>query len=165
MSVLRIADADALPPHLRELNRERLQGAAPTRPPGPPTEPPPAPEPAGLRPAPAAPTGRGRPPQPASGRMNRTEARYAEHLEARRLAGEIAWYGFEAWRFRLAGRTFYTPDFLVMLADGEIEAHEVKGFWEDDARVKIKVAAELHPIAFVAVMRDGDGWRFERFGR
>jgi hypothetical protein len=30
-----------------------------------------------------------------------------------------------------------------MLADGQLQAHEVKGHWEDDARVKIKVAASL----------------------
>ncbi|QBR00487.1 hypothetical protein [Paraburkholderia pallida] len=52
-----------------------------------------------------------------AGAMNQTEERYAQHLEQRKQAGEIAWVGFEAWKFRLADSTFYTPDFAVMLAD------------------------------------------------
>ena len=101
------------------------------------------------------------------GSMNKTEAAYAAHLELRRSAGEVAWYGFEAMKFKLAEKTFYTPDFIVMLADGTLEAHEVKGFWEDDARVKIKVAADKFPLRFVALKalpkRDGGGWKEEEF--
>ena len=59
---------------------------------------------------------------------------------------------------------FYTPDFLVILADGRIELHEVKGHWEDDARVKIKVAAAQKPwFTFVAVKWVKGGWEYERF--
>lgn len=99
------------------------------------------------------------------GTMNKTEARYASVLEARKLAGEVIWYSFEAVTFRLAKRTSYTPDFLVMLADGTLECHECKGFWEDDARVKIKVAAEKFPFRFVAMRelpkKEGGGWASE----
>ncbi|WP_454826057.1 hypothetical protein [Paraburkholderia xenovorans] len=101
------------------------------------------------------------------GAMNQTEQRYARHLEDRKRAGEIVWYGFEAWKFRLADSTFYTPDFAVMLADGRIECHEVKGHWQDDARVKIKVAAYQHPVRFIAVTakskKAGGGWQVEEF--
>lgn len=101
------------------------------------------------------------------GTMNRLEADYWLHLQAQVRAGEIAAAQFEAEKLRLADRTFYEPDFRVVLNDGSIEMHEVKGFWEDDARVKIKVAAELHPYGFVAVTRakksEGGGWIFERF--
>jgi len=97
------------------------------------------------------------------GAMNKLEARYAETLRLRKIAGEIAWFAYEAWRFRLADRTYYNPDFIVLLADGTIEAHEVKGFWEDDARVKIKVAAEMHPVQFVAVKLVRGAWEYERF--
>ncbi|MFX6258524.1 DUF1064 domain-containing protein, partial [Acinetobacter baumannii] len=45
--------------------------------------------------------------------------------------------------------------------------HEVKGFWTDDARVKIKVAAEQYPLTFLAVKakakKDGGGWAIETF--
>lgn len=113
---------------------------------------------------PTKPYGRGTPKRP--GDMNKTEQAYADHLEARRLAGEILWWAYEPWKFRLADRTFLTPDFGVMLADGTLECHEVKGHWEDDARVKIKVAAVLHwPFRWVAAQRMKGGWRLERFNR
>jgi hypothetical protein len=100
------------------------------------------------------------------GEMNKTEARYAEHLE--RIKGTvISWYKFEAIKLRLADNTFYSPDFAVMLLDGAMEMHEVKGFWEDDARVKIKVAAALFPFRFLALkpraQKNGGGWDVEEF--
>jgi len=96
------------------------------------------------------------------GRMNKTEAAYAQHLGNRI---DLVWWAFEPVKFRLADRTWYTPDFLVMYGDGTIEVHEVKGFWRDDARVKIKVAAEMYPFRFVAASREGNGWAYERIGR
>lgn len=102
-----------------------------------------------------------------AGQMNKTEQAYAAGLEARRAAGEVAWWRFEGVKLRLGDSTFYTPDFAVMLADGRMEMHEVKGFWTDDARVKIKVAADMYPFQFVALRakskRDGGGWEEERF--
>ena len=101
------------------------------------------------------------------GQMNQTEAAYAQHLEGLKRGGFLEWYAFEAMKFRLADNTFYTPDFMVMLCGGELEAHEVKGFWQDDARVKIKVAASLFPIHFIAVKRapkrTGGMWTLEEF--
>ena len=102
-----------------------------------------------------------------SGQMNKTEAAYAAELQARKIAGEVAWYRFEGIKLRLADNTFYAPDFAVMLADGQMEVHEVKGFWQDDARVKIKVAADQYPFRFIAVKvrakKDGGGWSVESF--
>ena len=102
-----------------------------------------------------------------AGAMNKSEASYGSFLESLRMAGSILWYRFEGLKLRLADNTFYTPDFAVMGADGVIECHEVKGFWQDDARVKIKVAAEQYPFRFVAVTAkkksDGGGWTVEEF--
>ena len=96
--------------------------------------------------------------------MNHTEAAYGEHLHARQIAGEVAWFAFEAIKLRLAPATFYTPDFFVMLADGTLQVEEVKGHWEDDARVKIKVAASMFPFRFIAVQKaKGGGWTYEIF--
>lgn len=99
--------------------------------------------------------------------MNKTESRYALHLEQQLRAGDLLWFRFEGLKFRLAKKTFYTPDFAVMRSTRELECHEVKGFWEDDARVKIKVVAELYPLRFIAVRplseRDGAGWAIEEF--
>jgi hypothetical protein len=97
------------------------------------------------------------------GEMNKTEAAYNTHLAVMQFAGEILWYKFEGLKFRLADNTFYTPDFVVMKADGAIELHEIKGHWQDDARVKIKVAASLYPFHFIAVKKDGKGWQYEKF--
>lgn len=101
------------------------------------------------------------------GTMNKTEAGYGQHLELLKHAGEVLWYRFEGVKLRLADNTFYTPDFAVMAATGRMELHEVKGFWEDDARVKIKVAAEMYPFKFFAVKvktkKDGGGYAVEDF--
>lgn len=99
--------------------------------------------------------------------MNKTEEAYAERLEILRRGNVIADWAFQPEKLRLADRTFYTPDFRVINVDATIEFHEVKGFWEDDARVKIKVAAAQHPYRFVAVTvrskRNGGGWNVEEF--
>ena len=99
-----------------------------------------------------------------AGVMNKTEARYASHLEARKVAGEVLWFKFEGMKFRLADNTFYSPDFAVLLASGELEQHEVKGVWLDDARVKIKVAADMYPMRFLGITaKKGGGWNVEHF--
>lgn len=98
-----------------------------------------------------------------AGQMNKTEAAYCAHLEARKHAGEVLWFKFEGLKLRLADNTFYSPDFAVMLACGQLECHEVKGHWEDDARVKIKVAAAMYPMRFIGVKKDRSGWQFEVF--
>ncbi|TGV05787.1 DUF1064 domain-containing protein [Alcaligenaceae bacterium 429] len=101
------------------------------------------------------------------GQMNKTEAAYGQYLEALRVAGEVAWFKFEGVKLRLGDNTFYTPDFAVMRTDGVMELHEVKGFWQDDARVKIKVAADLYPFRFIAIKaktkKEGGGWALEEF--
>lgn len=102
-----------------------------------------------------------------AGQLNKTEQAYADRLRALELAGEILWHKFEGIKLRLADNTFYTPDFAVLAADGVMELHEVKGFWQDDARAKIKIAAAMFPFRFFAVKvkakREGGGWDVEEF--
>lgn len=102
-----------------------------------------------------------------TGQMNKTEADYDVVLDTRRQLGEIAWYKFEGIKLRLADNTFYTPDFAVMLISGQMQLHEVKGFWHDDAKAKIKIAADLYPFEFIAFRKrpkkDGGGWIEEHF--
>lgn len=99
--------------------------------------------------------------------MNKTEQAYATTLDNLKSKGVIAWFKFEGVKLRLADNTFYTPDFAVMRADGTMEMHEVKGFWTDDARVKIKVAADMYPFKFLAIKANskkaGGGWSVEEF--
>jgi hypothetical protein len=101
------------------------------------------------------------------GERNNTEKEYEQLLTARLHAGEIAWFKFEGIKLRLADNTFYTPDFAVMLSNGQMEMHEVKGRWLDDARAKIKIAAELFPFRFIAITKaakkNGGGWVIESF--
>lgn len=93
--------------------------------------------------------------------MNNLESAYAEILEAQKRCGIIIDYKFEALKFRLADKTYYTPDFLVITSLG-IEIHETKGFMRDDANVKIKVAAETFWWAkFVLVTREKKQWKFK----
>ena len=102
-----------------------------------------------------------------SGQLNKTEELYRQHLAAQQYAGRVKWFRFEGLKLRLADKTFYTPDFAVMNETGVMEMHEVKGFWQDDARAKIKIAADQYPFRFLAVKakakKDGGGWSYEVF--
>jgi hypothetical protein len=92
--------------------------------------------------------------------MNRTEREYADQLDVRIAIGEIACYWFEAWTFKLANDVRYTPDFAVLLSSGEIEIVEVKGpIVRDDARVKLRAAADRFPFRFVMMQK-----RAKKFG-
>jgi hypothetical protein len=102
------------------------------------------------------------------GEMNQTEQAYNDLLAFRQQAGEILWFKFEPFKLRLADhKTTYSPDFAVMGVDQVMECHEVKSFWTDDARVKIKVAAAQFPFRFMAFKKakkcDGGGWIKEDF--
>lgn len=102
--------------------------------------------------------------------MNKTEARRAQELESLRLGNIVKSWQFEAVTLVLADRCRYTPDFFVEYADGHLVFEEVKGFWRDDARVKIKVAARLYPMFSFRALRvrkasEGGGWQREEFSR
>jgi hypothetical protein len=95
--------------------------------------------------------------------MNGTERAYWAYLGLLLAEGSIRRASFEPEKLRLGSdhSCTYTPDFRIVRLDGIIEFHEVKGFWRDDARVKIKVAAEMHPYVFRAVQREGRAWKWE----
>jgi hypothetical protein len=66
---------------------------------------------------------------------------------------------------RLSGASRGIPP---QLARREIEIHETKGFWEEDARIKFKVAAATYPFRFIGVTRETSRiglkvWTFEEF--
>ncbi len=94
--------------------------------------------------------------------MNKTEQRYSIQLEMMKLSEQIIEWRFEALNFRLARKTFYMPDFMVIKPD-RFEFHEVKGeFWRDDARVKIKVAAAMYPwFKWIAAQFIRGEWKIE----
>jgi len=121
------------------------------------------------KPTPKLPKARARRRRHTPGKMNTYERQYAEQvLDPQKLAGEVLEYWFERFTFKLADDCRYTPDFVVMLADATLEIREVKGRWEDDALVKIKVASEMFSIfTFIAIQRltkkEGGGWKIRDF--
>jgi len=93
--------------------------------------------------------------RPVKGEMTQAEAAYAELLFARKHAGEIVRWYFQAMTFVLAEGCRFTPDFAVEFPDGTMELIDAKGGGPiaDDALVKIKCAAEKF---------DQFGWAIEQ---
>lgn len=86
------------------------------------------------------------------GKMNGLEKKYAAYLDIRKVTGEILDWRFEPLKLKLAPATFYNPDFLLLMPDRTVELHECKGWLEDDAAVKIKVAREMFAEIFTIVL-------------
>lgn len=112
----------------------------------------------------ALPKARGR--QRTPGTMNSLERNYSQQLELRKAAGEVLWWGYEVLTWKLAPDTRYTPDFLVLMANTQLECHETKGgFTREDSWIKLKLAASLFPVTFRLVkFSKAAGWTFEEVG-
>lgn len=97
---------------------------------------------------------------------NKTEVAFGLWLFGEQQRGDILWYAFEPFKLQLGKGAWYTPDFAAMNRDRSIEFFEVKGFWREAARVRIKVAASKYPFfTFTAVKKDkGLGWIYETIG-
>lgn len=100
------------------------------------------------------------------GQMNQTESKYAEILQARKIAGDIVEWRFESTTFKLASDCKYTPDFEVIHNDGSKEFVDVKGGGPIDPKsiVKIKCAAEKlfeyrFAIEQLQAKKSGGGWK------
>jgi hypothetical protein len=104
-------------------------------------------------------------PEKRRGRMNKLEERYLrEVLAPQAMAGAIDGYWYEGVKLRLATGAWYTPDFMTVDKRGRIQLIEVKGFWREASRVRIKVAAEMYQLfTFRAVRRVGGVWETEKF--
>ncbi len=98
-----------------------------------------------------------------AGVMNKLEAEFDKVLQQRLISGDILWYKFEGVTFNLAKGSSYTPDFAVLMANGQMEFMETKGVWLGDGKTKIKIAAELFPFQFRAIFKkpykEGGGWK------
>jgi hypothetical protein len=103
-------------------------------------------------------------PRPDDGMNGLERAFRDELLEPSRRAATIAAWWREPVKLRLAGRTWYTPDFAVRLLDGSIVLIETKGFMREDACIKLKVAASAYPcFGWYVCYRDrGCVWRIYR---
>jgi hypothetical protein len=71
--------------------------------------------------------------------------------------------GIQSITLKLANDTRYTPDFWTIDPNGQLMFWECKGFFRDDAKVKIKVAARqfLH-FRFILVRKEKGQWTEER---
>lgn len=101
-----------------------------------------------------------------TGQMNKTEERFAQMLELERYAGRVKWWKFEGIKLMLAKNTSLTVDFAILPETDILTLIDVKGskaMVTDDARVKMKLAAELYPFVFkLAYPRaKGEGWEIE----
>lgn len=109
--------------------------------------------------------------------MNATERKYAARLERLKREGKIVSYEYEGETLLITRKmkrvraTVYTPDFVVLLADGRKEYHEVKIVMSNGrtrcqgaARQKfIDAAAKYEANVFVmaALHQDGKSWRLD----
>lgn len=92
-------------------------------------------------------------------KMNRWEERYTTVLRACKGAGTVVDWRYEGLTLKLGHDCRYTPDFLVVMADGTLELHEIKGFRRDDSMVKIRAAATAFPwFRFVLVEQRTGVW-------
>lgn len=97
-------------------------------------------------------------------KMNKTEAARARDLDSMKRAGLIAEWWYEKWTFKLGDDLRYTPDFVIQKPNGALEVEEVKGFWRDDARAKVKMFVELYPFPVRAYTKNRhDTWDVETF--
>ena len=91
--------------------------------------------------------------------LNKTEAAYLDELQSSDKYAAIHTQGIT---FLLGANCRYTPDFFTVDKEGKAVAWEVKGFWRDDARVKIKVAARMYRwVKFIAVQKEKGDWVYE----
>lgn len=98
-------------------------------------------------------------------KRNGLEREYGKLLEEMKRNGEIVDYFFEGMTLKLADDCRYTPDYLVVYPD-HFECHETKGFWREDARIKIKVAAKSYPyFIFKAIRLEKSEWKIEEFSK
>lgn len=81
-------------------------------------------------------------------KLNKTERAWYAYISRQ----GHAWVGVQNVTLKLGDDCRYTPDFVVVTADGLAIAYEVKGFMRDDAQVKLKTAARQFPwFKFVLV--------------
>ena len=91
--------------------------------------------------------------------LNKTEAAYLDELQSNDQYVAVHTQGIT---LLLGANCRYTPDFFTIDKEGKAVFHEVKGFWRDDARVKIKVAARMYRWAkFIAVQKQKSDWVYE----
>jgi hypothetical protein len=98
--------------------------------------------------------------QPRASKLNKTEQRYADILERRKMAGTLQDYYVQEITVKIGDDCRYTPDFCVIEMDGTLTFIEIKGgFVREDAIVKFRAAAKQFWWAkFEMHQWTGGGW-------
>ena len=86
---------------------------------------------------------KGKTEKPLNEKLNKTEARYAKHLERLKLAGEILWWRSHAFGLYFEDGTRYTPDFVTMDKAGSITLIDVKAYYKNQKKVHIDTASMI----------------------
>jgi hypothetical protein len=90
-------------------------------------------------------------------KLNKTEAAFHSVLQIRHSGRDFL--HVQAYTLKLGDDCRYTPDFFVVTGAGRLIAYEVKGFFRDDAKVKLKTAARMYPyIDFIVVRKLKGVW-------
>lgn len=96
------------------------------------------------------------------GELNKTEARFDAYLWRQHAVGAVLWHLPQCMSLKLADGCWFRIDFAFLPADRLFTIVDVKGaraMIEEDAKVKIKVAAAMFPFrfayAFPQSKRDG----------
>jgi hypothetical protein len=84
------------------------------------------------------------------------EANYARYLNWLISVGEVTSWEFECRTFLFEGQTrgviSYTPDFRVVMPDGSVQWHEVKGWMDDKSKSRLKKMAKFYPDETVVLI-------------
>jgi len=84
-------------------------------------------------------------------KLNKLEAAWLAVLRANTA---LQWVGVQCLTVKIGDDCRFTPDFAAIDRSGKLLAYETKGFFRDDAKVKLKAAARQYPwIEFVLVTR------------
>lgn len=87
----------------------------------------------------------------APGQLNKTEARFDAHLWRQQAVGAVLWHRAQCLSLKLADGCWFRTDFVILPADHVLTIVDVKGakpMIEEDAKVKMKVAASIFPFRF-----------------
>ena len=80
--------------------------------------------------------------------------RYCE-LKMLIMAGEVREIELQP-SFEISKKMRYTPDFKVVYADGRVEYEEVKGFWSEAAKIRVKLFREKYPELVLKIIINGE---------
>lgn len=89
-------------------------------------------------------------------KLNKLEVAWLREL---RLLFPAEAIGVQSITLKLGNDTRYTPDFWTVDVNGQLTFWETKGFFRDDAKVKIKIAArQFRYFRFVLVEKKKGEW-------